>query len=75
VKTEDLQPVDIAFLTEAREGITAYLAAFEKVQIKAALKLAMEWSKLCNRYIQANQPWEKKHKSSGRSVVIIGIVV
>lgn len=43
-----------------------YLELFEKVEIKEALKLTMEISALCNKYLQDNEPWVQKNVESKR---------
>ncbi len=43
-----------------------YLEYFEKVEIKAALKTAMELSSICNKYMQDEKPWEAENTKSGR---------
>ena len=37
-----------------------YLDAFEKVEIKEALRKSMELSSLVNKYIQDEKAWEKE---------------
>lgn len=37
-----------------------YIAAFEKVELKEALRKAMELSSLVNKYLQEEKAWEKE---------------
>lgn len=48
-----------------------YLVAFEKVEIKEALRKAMELSSFVNKYLQDEKAWEKEQKESKRSDVIL----
>ena len=47
-----------------------YLNLFESVEIKEALKLSMEISASCNKYMQDNEPWVAKNLESKRFLKI-----
>jgi len=51
-----------------------YIALFEAVEIKNALKTAMEISRLCNGYLQAEKPWEEENMKSQRSHVVLFVI-
>jgi len=46
-----------------------YLEFFEKVELKNALKTAMELSSICNKYMQDEKPWEGENIKSGRYIL------
>ena len=65
-RLEDLNDKDKEFLTGAWKSFNDYLALMEAVQIKKALRLAMELSSAGNLYLQTEAPWDKKNFESGR---------
>ncbi|CAD8159180.1 unnamed protein product [Paramecium octaurelia] len=72
VELNQLTPKDEEFINLFLNKFkTEYLDAFEKVEIKDALRKAMELSSLVNKYIQDEKAWEKEQKESKRSDVIL----
>jgi methionyl-tRNA synthetase len=64
--TSKLTEADRAFLKKCYEQLGNYVTAFENVEIKDALKIALDVSHEGNKYIQDNQPWEKQNADSKR---------
>lgn len=61
-----LNAADLEFLKNFYKMFLQYLELFEKVEIKEALKLTMEISALCNKYLQDNEPWVQKNVETKR---------
>eukprot|EP01016_Furgasonia_blochmanni_P033944 TRINITY_DN3608_c0_g2_i5.p1 TRINITY_DN3608_c0_g2~~TRINITY_DN3608_c0_g2_i5.p1 ORF type:complete len:936 (+),score=230.30 TRINITY_DN3608_c0_g2_i5:105-2810(+) len=73
-EVSQLTEEDRELLQSVYEAFTRYIHTLEKVEIKSGLKIAMEISGICNKYMQDEAPWEKAKKESKRSDVVLGIL-
>lgn len=73
-KLSDLNERDISTLNQIWELFQTYNKHFEKVEIKNALKVAMEISSVCNKYMQDEKPWDKSNVQSKRSLTVLGVL-
>ena len=71
---DTLNQTDNELLASVWAKFQEYVAAFELVEIKNSLKIAMEISSLCNKYMQEEKPWEEKNLKSGRSQVVLFVI-
>ena len=53
---------DSEFLNNLNAKIAAYMESMEAVRLKEGLKMAMEYSSLCNGYFQEFKPWDLNKK-------------
>lgn len=53
---------DSEFLNNLNAKIAAYMESMEAVRLKEGLKIAMEYSSLCNGYFQEFKPWDLNKK-------------
>jgi methionyl-tRNA synthetase len=68
-----LAAVDIEFLTDVKRLKERYINELDQVQIKDALKTAMEMSSRANKYVQETGPWELIKENPERCFTIISI--
>lgn len=74
VKLSQLTAEDRNFLNESLDIVKNYIQTLDEVKIKEGLSIAMALSSHCNKYIQDNQPWDKKNFESKRSDVIVFVI-
>lgn len=66
---------DNALLKAIWAKFQEYIKAFDDVEIKNSLKIAMEISSLCNKYLQDEEAWAEANQKSGRSKAIMFVAV
>ena len=69
----NVHPDDSAFLNTLNSKIVAYMESMEQVKLKDSLKIAMDYSGDCNKYLQDNKPWDlnKKEDTKPRCMQVI----
>jgi len=72
--TASLNERDTAVVEDVFKKFQEYIAFFEKVEIKFALRTAMELSSICNKYMQDEKPWDAENLKANRSPIVLGVL-
>lgn len=68
---DQLLSQDLCFIEETEKHLKEYEAKFDKLQIKAALRAAMELASTANKYFQDQAPWACQDKVRVNTVMFV----
>ncbi|KAA8495237.1 putative methionine--tRNA ligase [Porphyridium purpureum] len=73
ISAVSLSSEDERFLEQVNEALNAYIKAFDKVQLKSALRHAMTLSSHANTYMQHNEPWKHVKVDKPRAASVVSL--
>ena len=73
-KGNELTASDKELIDNSYQQFLDFLKAFESVEIREALRIAMAISHLGNKYFQNEKPWEIKKKDLARYNAVLGVM-